>query len=56
MNSENLDQRIKLVKKKIERLDYDHEILNQDNTQLNKCDAVFNKNQPDECIFFKKVL
>merc|ERR1712156_185604 len=36
MNSENLDQRINLVKKKIQRLDYDHEILNQDNTQLNK--------------------
>ena len=37
MNSENLDQRINLVMKKIKRLDYDHEILNQDNTKLNKC-------------------
>merc|ERR1712156_1392490 len=36
MNPENLDQRINLMKKKIKRLDYDHEILNQDNTQLNK--------------------
>ena len=54
MNPENLDQRINLMKKKIKRLDYDHEILNQDNTQLNKCDTVFNKNRPKECGFFIK--
>merc|ERR1712203_565860 len=36
MNTENLDQRIIEVKRKIKRLDYDHEILDQDNTQLNK--------------------